>query len=169
MPVVAPGGLTNAPGPVNQAALELGNNLLVYTTGALNRKLHVFGTPEVTLHLATSAVSSDLVAKLVCVKPTGEAQYVTLGILRRKHLTPDASSVWTFPLEPTSIVFAAGDKLRLEIASSAYPLYDRNPGTSAPARDADSWNWVRSTQTLFHDPDHVSTLHLPVIRTMEEA
>lgn len=169
VPVVAPGGLTNAPGPTNQAAMELGNNVLIYTTGALNRRLHVFGTPEVTLHLATSAVSSDLVAKLVCVKPTGDAQYITIGILRRKHLTPDASSVWTFPLEPTSIVFAAGDKLRLEIASSAYPLYDRNPGTGAPARDADSWNWVRSTQTLFHDADHVSALHLPVIRTMEDA
>jgi len=169
VPVVAPGGLSNAPGPVSQTALELGNNVLVYTSGVLNRRLHVFGTPEVTLHVVTSAVSADLVAKLVCVKASGEAQYVTIGILRRKRLTADAVSVWTFPLEPTSVVFEAGDRVRLEVASSAYPLYDRNPGTGAPAREADSWNWVRSTQTVFHDAEHGSALHLPVIRTMEDA
>jgi len=169
VPVVGPGGLGNAPGPVSQTAMELGNNVLTYTTGPLTRRLHVFGTPEVSLQVATSAASADMVAKLVCVRPSGEAQYVTIGILRRRNLTVDATSVWTFPLEPTSVVFAVGDRVRLEIASSAYPLYDRNPGTAVAAREADSWSWCRSTQMVFHDAERVSALHLPVIRTMEEA
>ncbi|SFR99385.1 hypothetical protein SAMN05421771_0372 [Granulicella pectinivorans] len=169
VPVLAPGGATNAPGPTNQAAMELGNNVLIYTTRPLTRSLHVFGSPEVAIHLATSAHTTDLVAKLICVKPNGDAQFLTIGILRRRGLTPDTPSLWSFPLEPTSIVFAPGDRLRLEIASSAYPLYDRNPNTHIHPRQADSWNWARSTQTLFHDQAHTSALHLPILPTPEES
>lgn len=164
VPVVGPGGLANTPGPQSQTAMELGNNLLTYTTEPLGQDLRVFGTPEVTLHVATSAGSADMVAKLVCVKATGEAQFVTIGILRRKGLAPDGVSAWTFALEPTSVVFAAGERVRLEVASSAYPLYDRNPGTGVAAREADSWSWRRSAQTVFHDAGRVSVLRLPVIR-----
>jgi len=162
VPVAAPGV-----GPVNQAAMELGNNLLTYTTEALESPVHVFGTPEVAIYVATSAPASDLVAKLVCVKPNGDASFVCIGIARSSFLFPagyrsDTLQLWRFELEPTSWLFAAGDRIRLEIASSAYPLFDRNPGTAVAARLADSWNWRRSTQIVFHDAEHPSALHLPI-------
>jgi putative CocE/NonD family hydrolase len=162
VPVTGPGGHANAPGPVNQAGPELGNNLLVYTSAALTEPLAVFGTAEVSLFCATSASDADLVAKLVCVRPAGDAFFVTLGILRRSDVTPDVWSEWVFQLEATSVVFEAGDRVRLEIASSAYPLYDRNPGTGAAPDKACPWNWRRSTQTLFHDAVRPSALRLPV-------
>ncbi len=168
VPVPAPGGLTNASGPSNQAVLELGNNLLAYTTSPLAHPVHVFGAPEIHLYAATSAPQSDLVAKLICVKPTGEAMFVSIGIARSQTLfpsppVPDTPGLWRFQLEPTSCVFAPGDRLRIEIASSAYPLFDRNPANNVAPRNADSWNWRRSTQTIFHDPHHPSAIHLPVI------
>ncbi|RXH57817.1 CocE/NonD family hydrolase [Granulicella sibirica] len=162
VPVMAPGGPTNTSGPTNQAAAELGNNLLTYTTHPLEYAVRIFGTPQVTLHASTSAPTSDLVAKLICVKPNGDATFLCIGILRSRH-TPDIPHLWAFDLDPTSCLFATGDRIRLEIASSAYPLFDRNPNNHTPPRLADSWNWQRSTQTLFHDPARPSALHLPVI------
>jgi putative CocE/NonD family hydrolase len=172
VPVAGPGGLANAAGPSNQASLELGNNLLVYTGAPLDAPMHVFGSPEVELYVSTSTAAADLTAKLVCLQPNGEAMFVCVGIARSSHLFPDGYAadtphLWRFQLEPTSWVFAAGDRLRIEIASSAYPLYDRNPGTGLAPRLADSWSWRRSTQMVFHDPVRRSAIHLPVIEPDE--
>jgi hypothetical protein len=70
---------------------------------------------------------------------------------------------WRFTLEPTSIVIASGERLRLEIASSAFPLYDGNPSTEIAPQEADNWNWARSTQQILHTAEHSSALHLPLI------
>jgi putative CocE/NonD family hydrolase len=153
--------LTNAPGPTNQGSLELGNNLLVYTSAPLTEKLHIFGHPELELHATTSAPYADLVAKLILLKPTGEAIFLCIGIFRSQH-TPDTPTFFHFQLDPTSVVFFPGDCIRLEIASSAYPLFDRNPSTAIPPRLASPWNWRRGTQAVLHTATHPSTLHLPV-------
>jgi putative CocE/NonD family hydrolase len=161
VPVAAPGV-----GPANQAALELGNNLLVYTSAPLESPLHVFGAVEIDIYCATSAPNADLVAKLVCVKPNGDALFLAIGVARSSRLfasyEADKLQRWTFSLEPTSFVFAAGERLRIEIASSAYPLFDRNPGTEIAPRLADSWTWRRSTQIVFHDALHPSLIRIPV-------
>jgi putative CocE/NonD family hydrolase len=168
VPVLAPGGITSASGPHNQAALELGNNLLVYTTPPFFTSLHLFGTPSVTLHATTSAPYADLVVKLICLRPNGDADFISIGAARSTFLfantyTPDTPHQWHFDLEPTAWVFAPGESLRIEIAGNAYPLYDRNPGTATPPAQAASWDWQRSTHTLHHDPAKPSALHLPIV------
>jgi len=155
-------------GPSNQALMELGNNLLVYTGEPLLQPMHVFGSVEVELYCATSAGFADLVVKLICLRPTGEANFICIGIARSTHLfadgyDADTAKLWKFSLEPTSCVFAQGDRVRIEVAGSAYPLYDRNPGTGVAPRLADSWNWQRSTHTIFHDALRPSAILLPVI------
>jgi predicted acyl esterase len=161
VPVIAPGGLANAPGPLNQALLEQGNNLLVYTSAPLTEPLHVFGHPTVTLHAQTSAPQADFTAKLILLKASGEAMFISIGILRSTHAA-DTPHLFQIKLDPTSVVFLPGDSIRLEIASSAYPLFDRNPSTDIPPRLASPWNWHRSTQTLHHTPERSSALHLPL-------
>jgi uncharacterized protein len=168
VPVLAPGGAAALSGPFNQAAMELGNNLLVYTTAALTGPLHVFGSPRLTLYASTSAPYADFTAKLVRVRPGGSADFVSIGIARSSFLfrdsgyTADAVHNWTIELEPTSCVFATGDCIRLEIAGSAFPLYDRNPSTPTEPWLMDSWNWQRSTHMVLHDADHPSRLELPI-------
>jgi hypothetical protein len=154
--------------------MELGNNLLIYTTEIFESPLHVFGSPEVSIYCATSAPAADLVVKLICVRPSGEAIFISIGIARSRHLfgthyAADTSQLWKFSLEPTSCVFSPGDRLRIEIASSAYPLYDRNPGNSTPPRLASSRNWQRSTQIIFHDEQRPSALHLPIVAPGKKA
>jgi len=168
VPVLAPGGVAAPSGPFDQATLELGNNLLVYTTAPLAKPLSVFGTPRVSFYCATSAAHTDFTAKLVRVRPNGAADFVCIGIARSSFLfaktgyAADKIHHWQFDLEPTSCAFAAGDRIRLEIASSAFPLYDRNPGSDVPSPRAMSWDWRRSTQIVHHSKAHSSALYLPV-------
>ncbi len=167
VPVLAPGGQSAMSGTHNQSGLEMGNNVLVYTSEMLLDDLAIFGTPTVTLYCAASAGTTDFTAKLVRVRPEGHADFVTIGIARSSYLFPDGfetdkAQCWRFDLEPTSCRFEVGDRIRLEVASSAFPLYDRNPGTSVPSPRATSWDWQRSTQLVYHDAARPSALHLPL-------
>jgi putative CocE/NonD family hydrolase len=163
VPVSAP-----AVGPANQAQLELGNNLLVYTSAPLEEPVQVLGSPQLTLYCVTSAAHADFTGKLVRVRSSGQADFVCIGIARSSYLfhdsgySADSMQRWEFSLEPTSCVFAAGDAIRLEVASSAFPLYDRNPSTEVEPWLADLWNWQRSTQMVLHDAQHPSRLELPI-------
>jgi uncharacterized protein len=173
VPVLAPGGPAASSGPFDQAALELGNNLLIYTAAPLVKPLLVFGTPRVLLYCASSAAHTDFTAKLVRVRPNGAVDFICIGIARSRWLFAktgyyaDKVHRWQFDLEPTSCAFAAGDRVRLEIASSAFPLYDRNPGGDVPSPAATSWDWRRSTQIVHHSSDHPSALYLPVSESAE--
>jgi putative CocE/NonD family hydrolase len=166
--VLAPGGPQALSGPLDQAETELGNNLLVYTGEALRERLHVFGHPRIALYAATSAPSADFTAKLVRVLPDGRGQFVCMGVARSSYLfagtnyEADVVQRWKFDLDPISCVFFPGERLRLEIASSAFPLYDRNSSTAVAASQASHWNWARSTQQVLHSAKHPSALHLPV-------
>jgi putative CocE/NonD family hydrolase len=168
VPVLAPGGPAAVSGQFDQSTLELGNNLLVYTTEPLAQSLRIFGIPYVILYCSSSAVHTDFTAKLVRVRLNGVAEFICIGIVRSNYLfreagyTADKIHSWHFQLEPTSCSFASGDRIRLEIASSAFPLYDRNPGTATPSAHATSWDWQRSTQILHHDSAHPSALYLPI-------
>ncbi len=79
-------------------------------------------------------------------------------LFRDSTIPPIKSIEWDFTLEPTAFVLAPGERLRLEIASSAFPLYDRNPSTAVPPQLADNWNWARSTQQVIHDAQYPSAL-----------
>ena len=168
VPVIAPGGPQSLSGPYDQSSLEMGNNLLVYTTAPASAKVRIFGQPRVTLYAATSASHADFTAKLVRVTASGRAEFLSIGIARSSWLfrntryAPDEVQCWQFNLEPTSVVLAPGESLRLEIASSAFPLYDRNPSTDIAPQDADNWTWQRSTQQIAHSPQYPSALHLPI-------
>lgn len=167
VPVLAPGGIVAASGCHNQAALELGNNLLAYTTAPFTTPLHVFGTPQIKVFATTTAPFADLVAKLTCLRTNGDADFICIGAARSTYLfangyKPDAAQEWRFDLEPTSWVFASGESLRLEIAGNAYPLYDRNPGTATRPAQASSWDWKRSTHTIHHNPSEPSAIELPI-------
>jgi putative CocE/NonD family hydrolase len=168
VPVYGPGGPAALSGPINQAQLETGNNLLVYTSAPLAEPLHILGSPLLTLYCTTSANHADFTGKLVRLRPSGHAEFVCIGIARSSYLfgergyRADVIHRWEISLEPTSCVFAAGDAIRLEVASSAYPLYDRNPSTGIKPSLADSWNWQRSTQMVLHDAKHPSRIDLPV-------
>jgi putative CocE/NonD family hydrolase len=168
VPVLAPGGATAASGPCDQSTLELGNNVLVYTSEPLGRPMFVFGYPRIMLYCSSSATHTDFTAKVVRVKASGVADSVSMGIARSSRLFADSTYIandvhlWRFLLEPTSCRFDAGERIRLEIASSAFPLYDRHPASGVASCRATSWDWKRSTQVVYHSSRYSSALELPL-------
>jgi putative CocE/NonD family hydrolase len=122
----------------------------------------------VDLFVQTSSPHADVVAKLVRVLPSGRAEFIAIGIARSSFLfgessVADAPQRWSFTLESTSCVFAEGDRIRLEIAGSAFPLYDRNPSNGAAPSEMTPFTWQRCTHLVYHDAAHPSALHLPIV------
>ena len=144
--------------------------MLVYTTPVLERDVEVTGPITLSLYAATSAVDTDFTAKLVDVQPDGYARNLTDGILRGRYresrataklLTPGEVYAYSIDLWATSNVFKAGHRLRVEIASSNFPRFDRNPQTGQAAAEARQLE--PALQRVFHDESRPSHIVLPVI------
>jgi putative CocE/NonD family hydrolase len=160
-----------APGPRDQKAVEARPDVLVYSTPELQNDLEVTGPVSLELYASSTAVDTDFTAKLVDVSPDGFARNVSEGILRASYrdsnatpapLVPGQIYKLTIDMVATSNVFLKGHKIRLEIASSNFPRFDRNLNTGKSA--AESADFVKATQTIYHDfPAHPSALILPIM------
>ncbi len=157
-------------GPMDQRAVERRPDVLVFTTPPLTADLEVTGLVSVVLYASTSAPDTDFTAKLVDVFPTGEARNLTDGILRMRYrgslekfelARPGEVYKLTIDAGVTSNVFLKGHRVRLEISSSNFPRFDRNPNTGRPI--ADETVLRKASQTIYHDREHPSRIVLPVI------
>jgi len=170
------GALLMAPefpaGPFDQRSTEGRVDVLVYTTPPLEQDIEVTGPILVHLWAASSAPDTDFVARLVDVHPGGYAQNLTDGIIRTRYrnfaqgeapslIKPGKAYEYEIDLWATSNVFKAGHRIRLDVTSSNFPRWDRNPNTG---RDfgADAELAV-AHQTILHDREHPSFVILPVV------
>jgi putative CocE/NonD family hydrolase len=158
-------------GPRDQRTVEQRRDVLVYTTPLLRKDVEVVGSVRVVLYAATSARDTDFTAKLVDVFPDGRAQNLTDGILRlryRKSLEkpelarPGEVCKFTIDAGVTGNVFQKGHRIRMEISSSNFPRFDRNPNTGEPVADATVLR--RASQTIYHDARRPSYVLLPVLQ-----
>jgi len=157
-------------GPMDQRPVERRPDVLVYTTSALKKDLEVTGPIRVVLHAATSAPDTDFTAKLVDVFPNGVARNLTDGILRLRYRESLEKPVLATPGQPyeisidagvTSNVFLKEHRIRLEISSSNFPRFDRNPNTGRLI--ADETELRRASQTVYHDRARASYVLLPIV------
>jgi putative CocE/NonD family hydrolase len=65
-------------------------------------------------------------------------------------------------LYPTSLVFARGHRIRVDVSSSNFPRFDVNPNTGEPLNG--NRRWQTAENALFHDPGHPSAIRLPVVQ-----
>jgi putative CocE/NonD family hydrolase len=157
-------------GPRDQRAVEARPDVLVYTSAPLKRPMEVTGPIRVVLYVSTSQPDTDFTAKLVDVFPSGEARNLTDGILRlryreslEKPMLARPGEVYPIMIDAgvTSNQFAKGHRIRLEISSSNFPRFDRNPNTGRPV--ADEKQLRRAAQTVSHERGCASHVILPVI------
>ncbi len=157
------------PGAYDQREIEARPDVLVYSTPLLEEDLEVTGQIQVNLWAASNAPDTDFTAKLVDVGVDGYARNVQDGIMRARYQLPEENStlkpgkVYTFKIDlaATSNLFKAGHRIRLEISSSNFPRFDRNPNTGQLT--SESSQLVPALQTILHDADHPSHILLPVI------
>ena len=157
-------------GPKDQRSVEKRKDVLVYSSAPLVADTEVTGPIKLVLHAASSAMDTDFTAKLVDVFPDGSARNLTDGILRVRYreslenpvlMTPGTAYKLTIDAGVTSNVFRAGHRIRLEVSSSNFPRFDRNPNTGGIVADAKDLR--KAAQTVFHDREKDSYLLLPVV------
>ncbi len=152
------------------------SDVLVFQTEPLTEALEVTGPLEVRLWASSTAVDTDFTAKLVDVYPPGAdypdgyAMNIADSITRARYradrttaalMTPGEAYEFTIVLYPTSNIFAAGHRLRLDISSSNFPRFDVNPNTGEPL--GRNRRVVVADNTIYHDAGRASHLLLPVI------
>lgn len=153
----------------DQTEIEKRDDVLVYTTAPFTKTLKIAGYVGATLYVSTSVADADIAIKLVDVYPDGRAYniYDTIqrlryrdGIDREAPMQPGR----VYRIELNQIVvashFAPGHRLRIEIAGTNFPQYERNMHRGG-ANHAESRPVVAQT-TLYHDRDRASFIELPV-------
>lgn len=165
------------PGPYDQRAVEQRGDVLVYTTDVLDHDTEVTGQVTLRLYAATSARDTDFVAKLTDVHPDGRSINITEGVIRArfrgdvmglpKLMEPGAVHEFSIDLQVTSNVFKRGHRIRLDITSSNFPLWDRNLNTgNDPSTDTEI---TVARQTIHHSAERPSHIQLPIIDVQQPA
>jgi putative CocE/NonD family hydrolase len=168
----------------DQRSVDGRPDVLTYVSEPLSAPLHIGGAPMVNLFAATSGTDSDWVVKLIDVYPDevpsdagphmggyqlGVAMDIFRGRYRQSASRPSAIPAgkverYRFALPQVNHVFLPGHRLMVQVQSSWFPLYDRNPQTYVDniffARPED---YSRATQRVFHAAGAASFIDLPVV------
>jgi len=157
-------------------------DVLTYTSEPLKEPLKIAGVPKVNLVASTSGTDSDWVVKLIDVYPDevpsqpelgGYQLAVGMDIFRGRYresfsdpkaIKPNTPLKYQFILPTANYTFQPGHRIMVQVQSSWFPLYDRNPQTFVPniffAKPAD---YVKATQRVFHSGAEASFIELPVV------
>ncbi|HEX7842804.1 MAG TPA: CocE/NonD family hydrolase [Kofleriaceae bacterium] len=156
-------------------------DVLVYATEPMTRPLKLAGAPQVSLYAQTSGTDSDWVVKLIDVYPDenpaqpelgGYQLPVAMDIFRGRYrdslehptaIPANTVQRYRFTLPMIDHVVLPGHRLMVQIQSSWFPLYDRNPQTFVDniffAKPAD---YRKATQRVYRQPGAATTIELPV-------
>jgi putative CocE/NonD family hydrolase len=177
-PVPTVGGNTLLPGsgfflgPRDRRGVQTRADVVIYTTDVLQEDLEVTGPLLATLHVATSALDTDFTVALVDVYPDGRAIGIADGILRLRYRDgfdqarlAEPGHIYRIEVDliATSNVFLSGHRVRVEVSSSNFPRFDRNPNNGGVVADATEADLTIANQRIFHDPVHSSYITLPVV------
>lgn len=157
-------------------------DVLTYSTGVLDHPLHLSGQPVADLWVATTGSDADWVVKIIDVYPgqnpsdpdmAGFELPLSLDIFRGRYhasfehpapLKPGEPTRTRFSLPAINHVIEPGHRLMIQIQSSLFPLYDRNPqGWVDNILTAKPADFRPATQTILHDSAHASAVWLPIV------
>ncbi len=156
-------------------------DVLAFVSDTLTAPVKISGEPIVNLNASTSGTDSDWVVKLIDVYPDEVAGHPAMGgyqlmvsadIFRGRYregfenpkaIAAGEALLYKFALPSANHVFLRDHRIMVQVQSSWFPLYDRNPQTFVPsifwAKPAD---YKKATQRVYHSPDHASFIDLPV-------
>src|SRR5215469_12943696 len=166
----------------DQRAVEDRPDVLAYATGVLTAPVRISGAPVADLFAATTGTDADWVVKLIDVYPDevpsqsemgGYELPVSMDIFRGRYrdsfehptAIPSGQPLrYRFVLPTTNHVFLPGHRIMVQIQSSWFPLYDRNPQTFVSnIFFAKATDYVKATQSVYRSVDRASAILLPVV------
>jgi hypothetical protein len=158
-------------------------DVLAYTSDVLTEPVKISGQPIANLVASTTGTDADWVVKLIDVYPDevagqermgGYQLAVAMDIFRGRYresletpkpIAADKPLVYRFELPTANHVFLPGHRIMVQVQSSWFPLYDRNPQTFVQnifwAKPGD---YKKATQRIFHEPGNASFVELPVVK-----
>ncbi|HXH40600.1 MAG TPA: CocE/NonD family hydrolase [Thermoanaerobaculia bacterium] len=159
-------------------------DVLVFVSDVLTAPVKISGKPVANLVASTSGTDSDWVVKLIDVYPDEVAGQPEMGgyqlmisadIFRGRYresletakaISPDTPLLYRWALPTANHVFLPGHRIMVQVQSSWFPLYDRNPQTFVPnifwAKPGD---YKKATQRIYHAPGQTSFIELPLVST----
>jgi uncharacterized protein len=159
-------------GPVDDRAVSARPDVLCYTSERLAEALDVVGPVKAVLYAESSARDCDWHVRLVDVHPDGAARFLCHGVLRARFragyeramfLEPGRIERFEIDMTATGVRFLPGHRIRVEIASSWFSRFERNPQTDAANWMTDERPPMIAQQKIHHDAEHASYVSLPVI------
>jgi putative CocE/NonD family hydrolase len=157
-------------------------DVLAYESDVLTSPVKISGQPVANIVASTSGTDADWVVKVIDVYPDevggdpkmgGYQLPVSMDIFRGRYresfaapqpIAPNKPLLYKFDLPTANHVFLAGHRIMVQIQSSWFPLYDRNPQTFVPnifwAKPGD---YRKAEQRIFHEPGNASFVELPVV------
>ena len=155
-----------------------------YQTAHVEHGVRIAGQPQGHVVACTSGSDSDWGVKLSDVYPDqvhaqpemgGYQLAVAMDIFRGRYrtsysqpeaITPDTPLVYRFPLPTANHVFEKGHRIMVQVQSSWFPLYDRNPQAFVQnIFNAKPEDYQKATQRIWHTPGNASYLELPVVQS----
>lgn len=158
-----------AAGQKDQSAVEARPDVALFTTAPLKKETEIAGEIRARLFVRSSEPDTDFTAKLVAVPPEGHPVNIADGIRRLqtyrayerpRPVTPGRVVPLEIDLGPTDAVFRAGWRIRLEVSSSNFPRFSRNPNTGVPFGTATELR-PADNEVLHGEPED-SVLLLPI-------
>lgn len=150
-------------GVKKQNKLEQRKDVLTFTTQAFSQEKIVAGNIKVRLFVASEGKGTDFTAKLTKVDTKGNSWNLVDGIVRlsTQKLRGKVSQT---DIELGNIAFQlkVGEKLRLQVSSSNFPKYNRNPNTGKSPFDAVQFKTVQ--QRIYHNSQYPSALIIPFLK-----
>jgi len=157
-------------------------DVLVFMSEVLTDPMKISGRPMVNLVASTTGTDSDWVVKLIDVYPPevagdpkmgGYQLMISADIFRGRYresletprpITPDKPLQYRFALPTANHVFLPGHRIMVQVQSSWFPLYDRNPQTFVRSIFfAKPGDYQKAVQRVWHCPDHQSLIELPMV------
>jgi putative CocE/NonD family hydrolase len=153
-------------------------DVLTFTSDVLSAPLKISGEPIANLVASTSGTDSDWVVKVIDLYPDQVANQPAMGgyqlmisadIFRGRYregyetakpIAADKALAYKFAMPTANHVFLPGHRIMVQIQSSWFPLYDRNPQTFVPSIfEAKPADYKKATQRIYHS----SFVELPVV------
>jgi putative CocE/NonD family hydrolase len=170
VPFVTEASSAQIGGPDDYSGVETRGDVLVYTSEPLTESLDVVGAIRLVAFVSTSAVDTDVTARLVDLHPNGFAQRLCDGVVRLRYrsgheraepVQPDAVYEVEIVMWDTAQRFLPGHCIRLDVASSAHPKFAVNLGAGGDETRATAG--VVANNRLYHDRARPSRLILTVL------